>query len=129
MASTFEQVSNHMILHDVSWEAYTKFLDALGDRRLRHSYDDGTLEMVSPLKDHEWVKCLIGRFLEAASLELNIPIQSIGSTALRRDRMRKGFEPDACYYIFLELRTTQSETALVRKVVDWVRSAKRRKNN
>jgi Uma2 family endonuclease len=37
--------------------------------------------------------------LETAALELDIDIQSIGSTTLRRRPRRKGLEPDECYYV------------------------------
>jgi Uma2 family endonuclease len=99
MAASSENFANHLVLHDVSWESYTRLLEALGDRRLRHAYDRGTLEMMSPLKEHEWIKKLIGRMIEAASLELEIPIQSVGSMTLRRDKKRRGLEPDECYYV------------------------------
>lgn len=99
MSSVSERVANHMVLYGVSWESYTKLLEALGDRRLRHAYDRGTLEMTSPLKRHEWTRKMLARFIETASMELNIPIQSAGSTMLRREEKRKGLEPDECYYI------------------------------
>lgn len=88
-----------MLLYAVSWEQYTALLDAFADQRLRHSYDEGTLEMMSPLKDHGWVKKIIARLIEAATLELDIAVQCIGSTTLRGERVRKGLEPDECYYI------------------------------
>jgi Uma2 family endonuclease len=42
---------------------------------------------------------LIGRFIETLSLELNIPIQSIGSTTLGKQLVERGFEPDESYYV------------------------------
>jgi Uma2 family endonuclease len=87
------------LLAGVSWEAYQAFLDALGDHSIRHSYDRGILELMSPRKDHDWVKKLIGRFIETLSLELNIPIQSIGSTTLGKQLVERGFEPDESYYV------------------------------
>lgn len=99
MATISDQHANHLVLYGVSWDSYLQLLSAFADRRLRHSYDEGTLEMMSPLKEHEWTKRLIGRMVEATSLELNIPIQSIGSTTLHRDQVQKGLEPDECYYM------------------------------
>ena len=43
------------ILYGVTWEDYLKLLDATPDLYLRHTYDEGTLEMMSPRKDHDWV--------------------------------------------------------------------------
>ena len=91
--------AEHIVLYDVSWEAYEAILEAMGDRRLRHSYDRGVLEIMSPLKRHDRIKKLIARMLEAMALELDIDIQSIGSTTLRARPKQKGLEPDECYYV------------------------------
>jgi Uma2 family endonuclease len=99
MTSIAESPANHLVLYGVSWETYIRMLEAFGDRRLHHTYDEGTLEMMSPLKDHEWVKRVIARLVDSVSLELDIPIQSIGSTTLHGEKVRKGLEPDECYYI------------------------------
>jgi Uma2 family endonuclease len=92
-------VAEHLVLHDVSWEAYECLLEAVGDRRLRHSYDDGTLEIMSPLKRHDRAKTVLARLIEMAAYELDIEIQGIGSTTLRRSERRQGLEPDECYYV------------------------------
>ena len=83
----------------VSWESYRQFLQALGDRHVRHYYDRGTLEIMSPLKSHEWIKKLIGRFVEMMSWDQKISIQSVGSMAVTSNLMERGFEPDESYYI------------------------------
>ena len=86
-------------MHDVSWECYERLLEAVGDRRLRHSYERGTLELMSPLKRHDSVKTLLARLIEMAAYELEIEIQGIGSTTLRRRERLRGLEPDECYYV------------------------------
>ena len=73
------------LLYGVSWHDYTRLLLALGDINLRHTYYLGTLEMMSPLKDHDWIKRLIGRMLEAMTLDLDIDVQSVGSTTLSKE--------------------------------------------
>jgi Uma2 family endonuclease len=89
----------HLVLYDVPWEAYEAILAAMGDRRLRHSYDHRVLEIMSPLKRHDRAKKLVARMLEAMALELDIDIQSIGSTTLRKRAKEMGLEPDECYYV------------------------------
>ena len=69
MATNSLSFSDHFVLYDVSWEAYSKFMDALGERRLRHTYQEGTLEMMSPSEKHEEIKSFLGRMIEMASLE------------------------------------------------------------
>jgi Uma2 family endonuclease len=98
---TFELRS---ILYGVPWEDYEKFVAAIADYNLRHTYDRGTLEMMSPLKSHEWEKKLFGRMIEVLSLELDISIQSAGSTTFFRRVGERGLQPDESYYIANEPR-------------------------
>jgi Uma2 family endonuclease len=93
------QMMEHIVLYDVPWEAYEAILEAMGDRRLRHTYNRGVLEILSPLKRHDRTKKILARMVEAASLALDIEIQSIGSTTLRKEEKKKGLEPDECYYV------------------------------
>src|SRR3990172_4302809 len=51
------------LLHGVSWQDYARFLDVLGDHSVRHTYDRGELEIMSPRKDHDWIKSFIGRII------------------------------------------------------------------
>jgi Uma2 family endonuclease len=94
-----------MQLEDVTWTAYEQVLHAFSDRRFRHAYDRGTLEIaMSPGKDHDWIKKLIGRMIEAMCLDQEIGIQSMGSTTLHRRKLRNGVEPDESYYVTNEPR-------------------------
>jgi Uma2 family endonuclease len=102
-------IAEHVVLNGVSWEAYECLLEAFGDRRLRHSYDDGTLEIMSPLKRYDRVKKLLARVIEMAAYELDIEIQGIGSTTLRRAERRQGLEPDECYYVAHEAEVRDKE--------------------
>ncbi|QDU25268.1 hypothetical protein ETAA8_03320 [Anatilimnocola aggregata] len=83
----------------VDWKAYQAFLRALGDRGVRHTFHEGTLEIMSPLKDHDWIKRLIGRMIEAITLELDLDIQSIGSTTITGEKIEWGLQPDEAYYV------------------------------
>jgi Uma2 family endonuclease len=98
------------VIHGVSWDEYDALLAAIPERRLPHTYDRGTLEIMSPSKPHEWIKKLIGRMVEAMTLELNVPIQSVGSTTLRRELSKRGLEPDDSYYIANELQVRGKDT-------------------
>ncbi len=87
------------VLYGVTWEDYQKFLDALADYPLRHTFAEGTLEMMSPRKDHDWIKKFIGRIIEFTAYGLEIEIQCIGSTTLTAQNLARGFQPDEAYYI------------------------------
>jgi len=87
------------VLYDVSWDFYERFLEEIGDRNIHLTYDDGTLEIMTLSFEHESWKTIIGRLIEILSLELNIPIRSVGSVTSKRKDLRKGLEPDECYYV------------------------------
>lgn len=89
-------------LMGVAWETYQEMLKALGDFHLRHIYDRGYLLLMSPLQSHDWVKRLIGRFLETMAFDLQIPIKSIGSTTITSQDEECGFEADEAYYVASE---------------------------
>jgi Uma2 family endonuclease len=88
-----------VVLSDISWELYEKILEAFGERRLRHTYVDGMLEIMSPLHVHEWRKKFIGRLIEMMAWRTRVPIKSAGSTTLRKKLKRRGLEPDESYYV------------------------------
>lgn len=89
----------HLLLEDVSWEFYEHLLHEIGDRPLRVTFDGGSLEVMSPLNEHETWKTWIGFMVEALSVELDIPIRPLGSSTFRRKDLLKGLEPDECYYV------------------------------
>ena len=87
------------VLHGVSWEAYEKILEALGERRIRITYDRGDLEFMSPSNTHEWTIRLFDRLINALTEELNVPIRGCRCTTLRRKEAERGLEPDDSYYV------------------------------
>ncbi|HEX7446717.1 MAG TPA: Uma2 family endonuclease [Pirellulales bacterium] len=90
------------LLYGVTWGEYEAFLRALPEHYLRHTFDRGCLEMMAPSREHEWIKRFIGRLIEAMALELDIPIQSAGSTTQRRRESDRGLQPDESYYVASE---------------------------
>jgi Uma2 family endonuclease len=88
----------HFVLEDASWEFYEKLLSEIGDRPIRVTYDEGRLEIMSPLPEHERPKIIIGRMIGMLTFLLDMPMVSLGSTTFRRRDKAKGLEPDQCYY-------------------------------
>src|SRR5829696_1976245 len=72
--------------YGLSWKQYEMILKVFEDQRLRHSFSNGTLEIMSPLYLHEREKCNLGRFLELLSYELNIDMYNGGSLTMKRRR-------------------------------------------
>jgi Uma2 family endonuclease len=100
MSTAQQSVGRHLVLYSVDWRTYTRLLRLFADRRgLRLTYDRGVLEIMSPLFEHEIDEDLLGRFVAVLTEELRLPIQSGGSTTLRRRRLKRGLEPDRCWWI------------------------------
>ncbi|MBW4684303.1 MAG: Uma2 family endonuclease [Komarekiella atlantica HA4396-MV6] len=99
------------VLHNVSWETFEALLRDTGeDRGSRFAYDCGTLEIMTPLFEHENPKSNFGNFIIALAEELGIEVRSAGSTTLKRKISKRGIEPDTCYYIQNELAIRGKET-------------------
>jgi Uma2 family endonuclease len=92
------------VLRNISWETFEALLRETGeDRGSRFAYDCGTLEIMTPLYEHENPKIQFERFIVALAEELEIEIKSAGSTTLKRRIKNRGIEPDNCYYIQNEI--------------------------
>ncbi len=99
------------VLHNVSWETFEALLRDTGeDRGSRLAYDCGTLEIMTPLFEHENAKSNFGNFIIALAEELDIEVRSAGSTTLKRRLANRGIEPDNCYYIQNEPAIRGQET-------------------
>ena len=99
------------VLHNISWETFETLLAETGeDRGSRFAYDCGTLEIMTPLFEHENPKIQFDRFILILAQELEIEIKSAGSTTLKRRIAKRGIEPDNCYYIQNELDIRGRET-------------------
>ncbi|GDZ95098.1 protein of unknown function DUF820 [Planktothrix agardhii CCAP 1459/11A] len=88
------------VLNQVSWQTFINLLNDLGDNRvIRLYYDQGVLEIMTPLGEHEnnnrFIECLIGVIAD----ELNLNLKRFGSLTLKREELLKGAEPDSCYYL------------------------------
>lgn len=88
------------VLYDVDWDTYTRLQRALQtERRYRLTYDRGTLEIMSPLFEHENPTYVLGSFVDALTDELDMPRRSGRTVTLRRKKKQKGLEPDNCYWL------------------------------
>ena len=87
-------------LQNVTWDEFESILDELGEHRsARIAYDRGTLEIMTPLPEHEISKVLITDLMAVLLEELDIEFYPLGSTTFKSELMKKGIEPDNCFYI------------------------------
>jgi Uma2 family endonuclease len=83
----------------VRWETYVALADDRQGSVPRMTYSQGRLELMSPKKEHEKVKSLLGRMIHCYCDWQQIEIESVASTTFRRQDLGRGFEADESYYI------------------------------
>jgi Uma2 family endonuclease len=89
-----------IVTYSVPWSHYEAQLALRGDAPVpRMAYLDGTLELMSPSKDHERAKSYIGRLVEAFALERGIDLSPYGAWTLKSAIKLSGAEPDECYIV------------------------------
>ncbi len=88
------------IFRNMAWEEYKSIVKALGNApRFRIAYDNGTLQIMTTSPKHERIKMLFGWLVLELVKAAGQPFDSIGSATLMNDQIRKGTEPDDCYYL------------------------------
>jgi Uma2 family endonuclease len=63
------------------------------------TYLEGELELMSPSQDHEAIKTLVGRLLEAYALATGVELNGYGSMTLKSRPRARGAEADECYVV------------------------------
>lgn len=103
------QPGQQLLLEAVSWQQLENILAELGEHRAaRLSYSNGILEIMVPLPEHEKAKEIISDIVKILLEAQQIPFESLGSIALKNQRMTQAVEPDACFYI-------QNQAAIIGK--------------
>lgn len=93
------QRADRVVLYNISWQQFENLLKDLGDKRAaRIAYDRGTLEIMTPLPEHEYYKEVIGITVQDIAEELDLDYESLGSTTWKRESRLAGVEPDNCFY-------------------------------
>jgi len=98
---TKPKITKSEVLYGVSWDMYEQLTaENQGMQFPRLSYDSGILEIsMSNSSRHEVDNRILAMLVETILLELGIDFQNFGSTTFKRKNIRKGFEPDSCFYI------------------------------
>src|SRR5690349_13948329 len=100
METLTQPAEQRIVLHCISWETYERFLVDLADSSApRLTYDRGTLEIMSPLPEHERQRHNLATLVEIAAEARDLDLLGLGSTTFRREDLQRGLEPDACFYI------------------------------
>jgi len=89
-----------ILLNGISWDEYEMFLKDFEERAgWRLAYDGGKLEIMPPTYEHEYYSFSFHDFVRAYCDELDLELVGARSTTFRREFLKKGVEPDECYYI------------------------------
>lgn len=103
-------VTNNLSLKDqiyitteVSWLQYEAMTQYFVDQsHYRTSYLEGTLQIMSPGRNHEKIKEYISGLLEAYFQEVELDYYPLGSTTFKINEQTAGKEPDFCYCLETE---------------------------
>jgi len=95
----YTPVADHpFVINGVDWAGYEALLALRGERsRPKLAYLDGVVELMSTSREHEGLKSVVGRLVEAYCLERDIAFSAYGSWTLKHQVKRSGAEADECY--------------------------------
>jgi Uma2 family endonuclease len=87
-------------LQNVSWDDYEHLLTQMDSHPgHRLSFDCGRLDIMSPSTEHEEYKESIYSLVRVMSEELDITLESRGAATFKSKLLKKGLEPDTCFYV------------------------------
>jgi Uma2 family endonuclease len=87
------------VFTNLDWAAYENIVNAVGDKRLRHTYADGALEIMSPSYAHESYKEFFAQLVLTLAEELGLGIRSSGSMRMKPRLDQLAIEADATFFI------------------------------
>lgn len=91
--------ADRVLLNNISWQQFENILVDIGQTRSsRVAYDNGVLEIMTPLPEHEYYKENIGTAIQDIAEVLEMDYESLGSTTWRKEAKMAGLEPDNCFY-------------------------------
>ena len=88
-----------LCLEGVTWQQYDALVALFIDQfpALRMTYLEGSLELMTTSPEHERLKKIIARLIEAFAEEVDIDLNGYGSATFRQKAVARGLEPDECY--------------------------------
>lgn len=103
-----------ILLQNIHWSKFEEIISNLGEHHASQvAYDQGILEIIVALPEHEYFKSAMGDLIKALAEELNIEYEAFGSTTWKKQKQMAGAEPDECFYI-------QNLSAIIRKLdINW----------
>ncbi|MFN6559038.1 MAG: Uma2 family endonuclease [Nostoc sp. ChiSLP01] len=110
MVTTAKLAETRDVLQNISWQTFKAMLADMGcERNKRLAYDNGIVEIMTPLMPHENSNRLIESFVLVLCEEFGLEVKSAGSLTMMRDDLEQAAEPDSSYYIQNELLVRNKE--------------------
>jgi Uma2 family endonuclease len=107
-------VDDHIVLlRNATWSDYQRMLELRGERPVpRVAYLNGVLQLMSPSREHEEIKSMIGNLIEAWCLARGVEFRVFGSWTLENREEERGVEPDECYVFSDDADPKQPDLAI-----------------
>ena len=87
------------VLFGVSWDDYEEVVRELDGSSVQTIYNNGVLKIMSKSPQHEYFIELIKRIIDRVSFTLLKKVIFFGSPTMKQSFIKKGAEPDACFYV------------------------------
>jgi Uma2 family endonuclease len=97
--TTSQATDSIVVLSDVDWTTYERLRALDANRNVRMTFDRGVLVLMSPSKLHERIAELLAQMILVWTEEFDVRRQSAGSTTMKRELLKRGFEPDKAFYL------------------------------
>nr|WP_204105501.1 hypothetical protein [Spirulina major] len=79
--------ADRVVLYNINWQKFENILLDLGDvNTVRIAYDRGTLEIMTPLPEHEYYREAIGDIIKDIAEELDLDCQKPQPKGMRLER-------------------------------------------
>ncbi|MCM3873512.1 MAG: Uma2 family endonuclease [Pyrinomonadaceae bacterium] len=100
-----EVLTDGVLLHNVSWSTYESLLRDHPDAASpRFTYDRGDLLIMVTSPEHEKINRTLNLLVDLLAEEFQVQSCAFGSTTYKRRDLKRGFEPDSCFYFKNEQR-------------------------
>lgn len=99
LPNSLPKPEQRLVLEGVTWQQYDALVALFMNQfpALRMTYLEGTLELMTTSPEHERLKKIIARLIEAFAEELDLDLNGYGSATFRKEAAARGLEPDECY--------------------------------
>jgi Uma2 family endonuclease len=92
-------IEQRIVLDWISWEYYEQTLREFAEGHLRVTYDNDRLELMKPSNQHKYVVKCIERLTNTFDDLAGVGLTGMGLLTCSRRHLKKGIDPDGCYYV------------------------------